>query len=106
MAVNMNNAISWDVTPYGSCKNRRFRGKYGLHHQVGIIGELGTKSVVTNKECVLRLLVTDNVFPSSPILITMMMEDAFSETSVLTRTTRLHIPGDDILQACNIRMLG
>jgi hypothetical protein len=42
---------------------------------------------------VLRLLVTANVVPSSPILVTLMME----ETSVLTGATRLHIPEDDSL---------
>jgi hypothetical protein len=28
MAVNMKNAIFLDVTPFGSCKNRYFGGKY------------------------------------------------------------------------------
>jgi hypothetical protein len=42
---------------------------------------------------VLRLLVTDNVFPSSPILFTLMMEAlGFSETSVLAVATRRNIP--------------
>jgi hypothetical protein len=26
MAVTMKNGVFWDVTPCGSCKNRRFRG--------------------------------------------------------------------------------
>jgi hypothetical protein len=26
MAVTMKNVVFWDVTPYGSCKNRRFGG--------------------------------------------------------------------------------
>jgi hypothetical protein len=26
MAVTMKNAVFWDVTPCGSCKNRRFGG--------------------------------------------------------------------------------
>jgi hypothetical protein len=45
-----------------------------------------------------RLLVTANVFPSSPIPVTLMM-DALrsSETSDLTRATRRNIQGDDIL---------
>jgi hypothetical protein len=29
----MKNAVFLDVTPCGSCKNRRFGGTYGLHHQ-------------------------------------------------------------------------
>jgi hypothetical protein len=40
-----------------------------------------------------RLLVTANVVPSSPILVTLMMEAlSSSETSVLTRAIRQNIP--------------
>jgi hypothetical protein len=48
----------------------------------------------------LRLLVAANVVPSSLILVTLMMAVIRpSETSVLTRSTRRHIPDDGILHS-------
>jgi hypothetical protein len=45
-----------------------------------------------------RLLVTANVIPSSPILVTLIMEALrSSETSVLTRAKWRSIPEDSIL---------
>jgi hypothetical protein len=44
--VAMKNAVFWDVTPCGSCKNIRFRGTYRHHLQGEKLDELGTMLAV------------------------------------------------------------
>jgi hypothetical protein len=47
-----------------------------------------------------RMLITANVVPSSPILVTLMMEAKHSsEICVLTRSTLRNIPEDGILHS-------
>jgi hypothetical protein len=64
------------------------------------IGDLGTTLAITsNRRTLCRLLVTANV-PSSPILVTLMMEALSSiGTSVLIRVTQRNIPEDGILHS-------
>jgi hypothetical protein len=61
--VTFKNGVYWDVTQRGSCKSQRFGGTVFICSM-------------------LRFLVTPNVVPSSPILVTLMMEAlSSSETS-------------------------
>jgi hypothetical protein len=80
----MKNAVFWDITPCGSCKNRCFGGTYRLYLQVVFICSG------------LRLLVTANVVPTSSILVTLIEVLRSSETSVLRTATRRKIPEDGI----------
>jgi hypothetical protein len=62
------------------------------------IGELGTMLPVSILRSVHRLLVKANVNPSSPILLSLMMEAlCSSEASVFARVTWRNSPEDDIV---------
>jgi hypothetical protein len=63
------------------------------------VSEEGVASIIrVTRICELRLLVTANVVPNSPILVTVMMEATrSSETPVLTRALRCKISEDGSL---------
>jgi hypothetical protein len=74
--MELKNGVFWDVTPRGSFKNRRFGG--------------------TKRASV----ASYGYVPSSPILVTLMMEAlSSSETSVFTTVTQRNIPEDGILHS-------
>jgi hypothetical protein len=65
------------------------------------ISELGTTLVVTSNKS--TLLVTVNVLPSLPILVTLMAEAIYSsETPVIKRSTLRHTPKDGSLLDSNM----
>jgi hypothetical protein len=83
-------------------------------NRVTRISELGTLALAGNRSTlrrstivyvvflrrVLWLLVNTNVVPTSPILVTLILEALrSSETSILTRATRRYIPENGILHS-------
>jgi hypothetical protein len=88
----MKNAVFWNVTPCVALVRTDVSEELSVSIRVTRIGELGTTLAVTSNyvflRSVRRLLVTGSVVPSSPILVTLMVEALrSSETSVLTRVT-------------------
>jgi hypothetical protein len=77
----MNNAVFWDMTPRGCCKNRRSSVTYRIICRV------------------LQLLIIAKVL-SSPSLATLMIQaKRSSETLVLTKATCPNIQQDGILHS-------
>jgi hypothetical protein len=68
MAVTIKNAIFWDITPYGSCKNQRFGGTY-CHHHKGDKNLRAKNNIRSNQQPKHAV----NVVPSLLILVTLMM---------------------------------
>jgi hypothetical protein len=62
------------------------------------ISELGTLTISSNRRSVLRLLVTANIVPSSPILFTLMLEAIRPSKRRFLQSKRHNIPEDGILQ--------
>jgi hypothetical protein len=90
----MKNDIFLDVTPCGCCKNRRFRGTYRLHRQ----NDKNQRARNVSSNCA-------DVVPSSLILVTLIMDATHStETSVLTRATRRHIPEGGVLHSLSLSL--
>jgi hypothetical protein len=93
--VTVKNAVFWDVTQCGFVRTDVSEERIAAIIRVTRIGQLGTLAVTIS---LLRMLVTANVAPISPILVTLIMEPLrCSETSNLTRATRRNIREDGIL---------
>jgi hypothetical protein len=88
----MKNAVFWDDTPCGSCKNRHFIGTFASIISLTRIGELGMLAVTSNRSTL------HSIVPSSPVFVALMIEAIHStKMPILTRATWCTIPEDGIL---------
>jgi hypothetical protein len=60
----MKNGVSWDVTPCGSCKNRRLGRKYRFHHQGG-----NNMEAICSSETSVLTIATQRQIPEDDILV-------------------------------------
>jgi hypothetical protein len=91
MAVTMKTTVLWDMMPCGSCKNRRVGGVYCLYHQDGQ-NERARSNVNIHLQWESIASYCWHCFYLADFF-TLMMEAIYSsETSVLKRATRRHIP--------------
>jgi hypothetical protein len=105
--IHSKNDVFRDITPCGSCKNQSLGELIASFIFLTRISELGitltvssNRSKVQGNTCVLRLIVTSNVVPSSVMLVTLTMKAIrCSETSAPTTATRRDIPEDGILHS-------
>jgi hypothetical protein len=79
----MKNAVFWDVTTCGSCKNRHLGGTNSFQHNAKI-GELGTTLAVTSNR-------------STLLGKTAFILEISSEISIFTRATRHNFPEKGLL---------
>jgi hypothetical protein len=101
----LKNAVFWDVATCRSCSNRLFGGTYHLHLQGRKIRERGT-NVSRWLQTLCEPMYGRNVSPRAHVCSSLadfstlkMKAIRSSETSVITRSTRRHIPEDGILHS-------
>jgi hypothetical protein len=98
----MKNAVSWDVTSCGSCKDRRFGRTYCLHQQ-GENNPRSRNSVRSYWNATPRDSCMNRHFEGKH-RSQMIKVIRSSETSVLTRATRRHITEDGFLKTIYLSM--